>query len=48
MPRIDVSSSLVRERVAVGRPMRYLVPDGVAEMIEARGLYRESAGVGAD
>jgi nicotinate-nucleotide adenylyltransferase len=48
MPRIDVSSSLVRERVAVGRPVRYLVPDGVAEMIEARGLYRASAGVGAE
>jgi nicotinate-nucleotide adenylyltransferase len=48
MPRIDVSSSLVRERVAVGRPVRYLLPDGVREMIEARGLYRQSAGVGAE
>ena len=47
MPRIDISSSLVRERAAVGRPVRYLVPDAVAEMIETRGLYRASAGVGA-
>jgi nicotinate-nucleotide adenylyltransferase len=40
MPRIDVSSSDVRRRVAEGRPIRYLVPDAVAEEIEARGLYR--------
>ncbi|MGB2711958.1 MAG: nicotinate-nucleotide adenylyltransferase [Conexibacter sp.] len=40
MPRIDVSSSLVRERVAAGRPIRYLVPDGVAATIDARGWYR--------
>jgi nicotinate-nucleotide adenylyltransferase len=40
MPRIDVSSSLVRERVATGRPIRYLVPDGVAEAIAANGWYR--------
>jgi nicotinate-nucleotide adenylyltransferase len=40
MPRIDVSSSDVRRRVAEGRPIRYLVPDGVADEIEARGLYR--------
>jgi nicotinate-nucleotide adenylyltransferase len=39
MPRIDVSSSLVRERVATGRPIRYLVPDVVAERIAADGLY---------
>jgi nicotinate-nucleotide adenylyltransferase len=40
MPRLDVSSSDVRRRVAEGRPIRYLVPDAVAEEIEARGLYR--------
>lgn len=39
MPQIEVSSTLVRERVAEGRPIRYLVPDGVAELIEGRGLY---------
>ena len=42
MPRIDVSSSLVRARVAAGRPIRYLVPDAVAEYIGAHGLYRAS------
>ncbi len=45
MPRVDVSSSLVRRRVAEGRPIRYLVPDAVADYIGAHGLYR--AGVGA-
>lgn len=40
MPRIDVSSSLVRERVAAGRPIRYLVPDAVAAAIGRDGLYR--------
>ena len=39
MPRIDVSSSDVRRRVAAGRPIRYLVPDAVAEAIERRGWY---------
>jgi nicotinate-nucleotide adenylyltransferase len=39
MPRIDVSSSLVRERVAAGRPIRYLVPDAVAQRIADWGLY---------
>jgi len=39
MPRIDVSSSLVRERVATGRPIRYLVPDAVADAIAQNGWY---------
>jgi nicotinate-nucleotide adenylyltransferase len=39
MPRIDVSSSLVRERVATGRPIRYLVPDAVAAAIAQHGWY---------
>jgi nicotinate-nucleotide adenylyltransferase len=40
MPRIDVSSSEVRRRVAEGRPIRYLVPDLVAGRIERGRLYR--------
>jgi nicotinate-nucleotide adenylyltransferase len=39
LPRIDVSSTLVRERVAAGLPIRYLVPDAVADHIAAEGLY---------
>jgi nicotinate-nucleotide adenylyltransferase len=40
MPEIGVSSTRVRRRVAQGRPIRYLVPDAVVELIESRGLYR--------
>jgi nicotinate-nucleotide adenylyltransferase len=40
MPRLDVSSSLIRRLVAAGRPIRYLVPDAVAGHIEDAGLYR--------
>ena len=47
MPRIDVSSTLVRQRARVGQPIRYLVPDAVLELIEERGLYRSGAAAGA-
>lgn len=40
MPRIDISSSLVRRLAAGGRSVRYLVPDGVAARIAERGIYR--------
>lgn len=39
MPRIDISSSLLRDRVRVGRSIRYLVPDGVVALISERGYY---------
>ena len=38
-PRIDLSSSLIRERVRTGRSIRYLVPDRVRAYIEAHALY---------
>jgi nicotinate-nucleotide adenylyltransferase len=44
LPRIDLSSSLVRRRVAAGHPIRYLVPDPVATSIAQRGLYRSPVG----
>jgi nicotinate-nucleotide adenylyltransferase len=47
MPRVDVSSSLVRHRAARGKPIRYLVPDKVARYIADNGLYAASAAVGA-
>jgi nicotinate-nucleotide adenylyltransferase len=40
MPRFGVSSSAVRERAKEGRPLRYLVPQPVADYIEAEGIYR--------
>jgi nicotinate-nucleotide adenylyltransferase len=39
MPRLDISSSLLRRRAAAGGPLRYLVPDAVAEYIERERLY---------
>jgi nicotinate-nucleotide adenylyltransferase len=39
MPRIGVSSSLVRRRVRAGKPIRYIVPDAVADYIQEQGLY---------
>jgi nicotinate-nucleotide adenylyltransferase len=39
-PSLDVSSTQVRERVAAGHTIRYLVPRGVEELIVDRGLYR--------
>ena len=47
MPRIEVSSTMVRRRAAEGRPVRYLVPDKVANYIGAQSLYGASAAVGA-
>jgi nicotinate-nucleotide adenylyltransferase len=40
MPSIEVSSTMVRERVAAGRPFRFLVTERVADRIEEAGLYR--------
>jgi len=40
MPQFGVSSSTVRERARLGRPLRYLVPAAVAEHVEEKGLYR--------
>jgi len=40
MPQLGVSSSAVRERAKQGRPLRYLVPQPVADYIEEKGIYR--------
>jgi nicotinate-nucleotide adenylyltransferase len=42
MPRIDISSTLVRRNAATGKPIRYLVPDKVANFIGAQSLYGAS------
>lgn len=38
---VDLSSTEIRNRVASGLSIRYLVPESVREIIEARGLYRQ-------
>jgi nicotinate-nucleotide adenylyltransferase len=42
VPAVDVSATAIRQRVAAGRSIRYLVPDAVREYIAAHGLYRTS------
>ncbi len=39
VPRLEVSSTDLRERCADGRPLDYLVPDAVLDVIRERGLY---------
>lgn len=40
-PRLEISSSELRARVAEGLPVRYLTPPAVADYIGLRRLYRE-------
>jgi nicotinate-nucleotide adenylyltransferase len=42
-PNLDLSSTEIRRRIAAGRPIRYLVPDSVADYIAHHGLYRDAA-----
>ena len=46
VPAMAISSSDCRARVADGKPVWYLVPDGVVQYIAKRGLYRGSGNVG--
>jgi nicotinate-nucleotide adenylyltransferase len=41
MPRIEVSSTMLRRRVSHGQPIRYYVPDQVEEYIQRHGLYSQ-------
>lgn len=46
IPALAVSSTDVRRRVREGRPVRYLLPEGVARYIEKNDLYSGSEGPG--
>ena len=39
IPRMEISSSLIRQWKAHGKPIRYLVPQGVIDIIEEEQLY---------
>ena len=41
--RIDISATEIRQRITSGRPIRFLVPRAVEQIIRANGLYREVA-----
>ena len=41
IPALAISSSECRHRVAAGEPVWYLVPDGIVQYINKRGLYRD-------
>jgi nicotinate-nucleotide adenylyltransferase len=45
VPAMAISSTACRDRVAAGKPVWYLVPDGVVQYINKRGLYRGSGNV---
>ena len=40
IPALAISSTDIRDRVREGRPIRYLVPEGVKSYVEKTGLYR--------
>lgn len=43
VPRLEVSSTDLRDRVSDGRPLDYLLPPGVISCVRERHLYREHA-----
>ncbi len=42
IPGMDISSTMIRERVRRGEPIRYLTPDAVCDYIAKHGLYRSA------
>ncbi|GAA2640184.1 nicotinate-nucleotide adenylyltransferase [Actinomadura fulvescens] len=43
VPALSISSTECRDRVQAGEPIWYLVPDGIVQYINKRGLYRDDA-----
>jgi nicotinate-nucleotide adenylyltransferase len=42
--RVDISATGIRRRMLQGKSVRYLVPEGVFEIIRSRGLYEGDGG----
>lgn len=42
-PLVEISASMIRQRVAMGQPYRYFVPLAVYQLIEGLGIYRMPA-----
>ena len=40
MPLCGASSTMIRQRIREGKPLRHLVPDSVVAMIGEQGIYR--------
>lgn len=40
MPRVDITATLIRERIESGNPFEQLVPQRVSAVIQERGYYR--------
>ncbi|MED4225849.1 nicotinate-nucleotide adenylyltransferase [Neobacillus cucumis] len=45
VPSIDVSSSMIRDRVKRGKSVQYLLPDSVIDYIEEKQLYGTPSGI---
>ena len=39
MPLVDISSTMLRERAAAGKSIRYMVPEAVFDFVQRSGLY---------
>jgi nicotinate-nucleotide adenylyltransferase len=48
VPALAISSSMIRERLAAGKGVRYLVPDAVAQLLEKTGVYAREGAEGSD
>jgi nicotinate-nucleotide adenylyltransferase len=47
IPALAISSTACRDRVRRGEPVWYLVPDGIVQYINKRGLYHDPTALGA-